>query len=72
MTATETRDRRSGDLSRRELEVLRSVAKGLSNKDIGILLGIRETTVKVHLNNVYKKLGVNNRVRAALHIINIT
>ncbi len=72
MTATETRDRRSGDLSRRELEVLRSVAKGLSNKDIGILLGIRDTTVKVHLHNVYKKLGVNNRVRAALHIINIT
>ena len=72
MTATETSGRNSGDLSRRELEVLRSVAKGLSNKDIGILLGIRDTTVKVHLHNVYKKLGVNNRVRAALHIINIT
>jgi LuxR family maltose regulon positive regulatory protein len=51
-------------LSERELEVLAWVAKGLSNPEIGAKLFIAESTVKSHLNTVYKKLDVRNRTEA--------
>jgi DNA-binding NarL/FixJ family response regulator len=53
-------------LSPRELEVLRLVAKGLANKQIGRSLGISERTVKVHLGNVFRRIGVGDRTSAAL------
>jgi DNA-binding NarL/FixJ family response regulator len=53
-------------LSPRELEVLRLVAKGLANKQIGRSLGISERTVKVHLGNVFRRIGVQDRTSAAL------
>jgi DNA-binding NarL/FixJ family response regulator len=59
----------SGQLSRREREVLRLVADGLSNKEIAGKLFISEVTVKVHLRHIYKKLGVRNRTEAACHAI---
>jgi DNA-binding NarL/FixJ family response regulator len=37
------------------------VAKGLSNKEIGATLFIAEGTVKIHLHNIYEKLGINRR-----------
>ena len=49
-------------LTQRELEILRMVAEGLRNKSIADRLGISEGTVKVHLHNIYEKLGVNGRV----------
>ncbi len=52
-------------LSPRELEVLGLVAEGLSNRQVGQRLHIAESTVKSHLNNVYGKLGVDNRTQAA-------
>lgn len=52
-------------LSARELEVLSLVAEGLSNRQVGRRLHIAESTVKSHLNNVYGKLGVDNRTQAA-------
>lgn len=51
-------------LSSKELEVLRQLALGQSNKDIARALWISEQTVKFHLRNVYKKLGVANRSEA--------
>lgn len=51
-------------LSMRELDVLRHVARGLSNRDIGALLRIGETTVKSHLGAVLVKLGASNRAHA--------
>lgn len=51
-------------LSPRELEVLRLVADGRSNPEIGRLLHIGEATVKTHLINVFGKLEVNDRTRA--------
>jgi NarL family two-component system response regulator LiaR len=51
-------------LTRRELEVLRLAAEGLSNAQIAQQLWLAEPTVKFHLSNVYKKLGVPNRTGA--------
>ncbi len=53
-------------LSPRELDVLRLVATGMANKQIGRSLGISERTVKVHLGNVFRRIGVQDRTSAAL------
>jgi DNA-binding NarL/FixJ family response regulator len=55
---------RPGILSDRELDVLRLVAKALSNKQIASLLFISEGTVKRHLTNIYAKLAATSRVDA--------
>ncbi len=54
------------ELSRREREVLASVALGMGNRDIATKLAISELTVKTHLTRIFAKLDVKNRVSAAL------
>lgn len=51
-------------LTRREREVLLLVAQGKRNKDIGRALGISICTVKIHLSNIFLKLGVTRRSNA--------
>jgi DNA-binding NarL/FixJ family response regulator len=51
-------------LTAREMDVLRCVARGLSNADIGRALFISEATVKSHLLRIFEKLGVNDRTAA--------
>lgn len=51
----------SPDLTVRELEVLRMVAQGYHNQEIGAALSISERTVRYHLRNIYDKLGVTRR-----------
>ncbi len=53
-------------LTTREKEILSLVAQGKSNNDIADKLFVREVTVKTHLNSIYKKLNVDNRVQAVL------
>lgn len=53
-------------LTQRELEILKMVSKGASNADIAEKLFVKEVTIKTHLNNIYKKLNVENRVQAVL------
>ncbi|MFZ1577777.1 MAG: response regulator transcription factor [Nostocoides sp.] len=53
-------------LSPREIDVLRLVAQGMANKQIGRALGITERTVKAHLGRVFRELGVLDRTSAAL------
>jgi DNA-binding NarL/FixJ family response regulator len=62
----ETPRRASEDLglSEREASLLATLARGLSNQEIGKELWITEQTVKFHLTNVYRKLGVENRTQA--------
>jgi DNA-binding NarL/FixJ family response regulator len=66
-----TRDATSSEnglagLTRRELEVLASVAQGISNQEIGKKLCISEQTVKTHLTRIFAKLEVKNRLAAVL------
>lgn len=51
-------------LSERELQVLELLSEGKSNKEIGMLLGISDETVKVHLRRIYAKLGASDRAHA--------
>jgi DNA-binding CsgD family transcriptional regulator len=54
-------------LTARELEILGLVAEGASNSSIARQLWVTEQTVKFHLSNVYRKLGVANRTEASHH-----
>jgi two-component system, NarL family, nitrate/nitrite response regulator NarL len=56
-------------ITRRELEILRLVAAGLSNKEIGRKLSITEGTVKNHVHNALEKLHMDNRIQAAAYIV---
>lgn len=53
-------------LTVREQEVLRGVARGLSNKEIGRELGLAEVTIKLHLRGVFRKMGARSRSDAAV------
>lgn len=57
---------RAASLTGREREVVRMIASGLRNRDIGERLSISENTVKVHLHNIYEKLGVEGRMELLL------
>jgi two-component system NarL family response regulator len=52
------------ELTEREVEVLRRIAEGMSNREIGEQLGITESTVKTHVNRLLGKLGVTDRTKA--------
>ncbi len=56
-------------LSPREREILRAIAAGASNKEIARLLGIAETTVKVHVQHILRKLNLASRVQAAVYAV---
>lgn len=55
-------------LSARELEILQNAAEGLTNREIGQRLFITEGTVKNHMHNALRKLGVENRTQAAAYL----
>ena len=54
------------ELTGRELEVLRLLARGQSNREIGDHLGIAENTVRIHVSRILDKLGVADRTQAAI------
>ena len=64
--ATGGPDRLVEPLSERELEVLRLMAQGMNNRDIGHALYIGETTVKTHVSHVLRKLGQKDRLQAVV------
>ena len=67
--ATSSDERAHGDfakISTREMQTLEQLCMGLSNKEIARNLDIQEVTVKLHVKNLFSKLGVSNRTQAAL------
>jgi two-component system nitrate/nitrite response regulator NarL len=60
----ERQDQTLGELSPRESEVLAHLCEGQPSKEIARVLGLSEPTVKTHLANIYRKMGVSNRAQA--------
>jgi len=58
-------------LTMRQRQIAQLVSAGLSNKAIGARLGLREGTVKIHMNNIFKRLGIANRTSLAVHSIKL-
>jgi DNA-binding NarL/FixJ family response regulator len=67
VTSPTAREQQS--VTRRELEILRLVAEGMSNKEIARKLVITEGTVKNHVHNALEKLHMDNRIQAAAYVI---
>jgi DNA-binding NarL/FixJ family response regulator len=65
LPALETREA-GQPLSSREMEVLKYVARGMSNKEIALVLGISHQTVKNHVTAILRKIGVEDRTQAAI------
>lgn len=60
------REENIGGLSTRQMEVYRLLCRGVRNREIAAMLQMREATVKVHVRQIIRKLGVANRTQAAL------
>lgn len=58
-------------LSEREIEILRIVAGGASNKEVAARLSISVNTVRVHVHEIFKKLGIKSRTQAALYVLRL-
>jgi len=58
-------------LTRREVEILRLLAAGYSNREISEAFGVQEGTIKNHVSNILSKLGVRDRTRAVLRAIEL-
>lgn len=58
-----------GELTRREREIVREVALGRRNAEVAEKLGVGEGTVKTHLNNIFQKLGLRDRVELTLYAV---
>ena len=57
------------ELTKREIEIIRRIADGKTNKEVGNILNISEKTVKNHVRNIFQKLGVDDRTQAAIYAI---
>ena len=68
---TQSREAYAEQLTNRESEIAEAVGRGLRNKDIARRLQISEKTVKTHLNNIFRKLQVDNRFAVGLYVLRL-
>jgi DNA-binding NarL/FixJ family response regulator len=68
---TRLNHRAANDLTEREVELLRLLVEGRSNRDIAQTLTVSENTVKYHIKNILQKLDVHNRTEAATHALRV-
>jgi DNA-binding NarL/FixJ family response regulator len=66
LTASRNEFTHASPLTKREMQVLTHIAMGLSNREIGMSLGITMETTKEHVQNILRKLDVNDRTQAAI------
>jgi DNA-binding NarL/FixJ family response regulator len=71
LAETQSRDGFEEQLTSRESEIAESVGRGLRNKEIARRLQISEKTVKSHLNNIFRKLQVDNRFAVGLYVLSL-
>ncbi len=69
ITQTGTPSEHSEALTERELEVLRWIARGLSNQEIAVKLHVSERTITTHISNILDKLHLANRTQATLYAL---
>lgn len=62
-------DAQREEMSPREKEVLRGLARGQTNRELAAELGVAESTVKIHIQNIFKKTCLRSRVQAALYAV---
>jgi NarL family two-component system response regulator LiaR len=67
MTGVETTKRSAEDLSEREIEVLRLLTQGKTDQEIAKELVLTDVTIRTHISRILAKLGLKNRVQAALY-----
>lgn len=60
---------KQNNLTESEIKVVLQVVKGLSNREVSTNIGITEKTVKLHLTNVYSKIGINSRAQLIVKLI---
>jgi two-component system, NarL family, response regulator LiaR len=66
---SETNHRKKMDLSEREIEVLQLLTKGKTDQEIASQLVLSDVTIRTHVNRILSKLGLQNRVQAALYCV---
>jgi DNA-binding NarL/FixJ family response regulator len=71
LAETQSRDAFEEQLTSRESEIAEAVGRGLRNKEIARRLQISEKTVKSHLNNIFRKLQVDNRFAVGLYVLSL-
>jgi DNA-binding NarL/FixJ family response regulator len=61
---------KASNLTKREIEIVKMICKGHSNKEIKKILNTSEQSIKTHLSRIYKKIGVSDRLQLALFVVN--
>lgn len=63
-SSADLKEKAAHNLTKREIEIIELISKGMSNNEVAKLLGLSQNTIPVHVKNIYKKLGTSRRTEA--------